>query len=168
MPTLNGRQFRSISAAFTRPNDTTAYNAGDLVANNTAAASVAPMSWIRTGSRPFIVSRIRLHKSAASVTNAQFRVHLFSATPVISTNGDNAAFASVVAGSANWLGSFDGTMLATMNDGAVVNCLPTGPLLRRDYVGDPSTLYGLIEAVGAYTPAAQEVFTATLVTEFDQ
>lgn len=167
MPVINGRQFRSVSATFTRPNDTTPYGAGDLVANNTAAASVVPLSWLTAGSRPFVLSRIRLLKSGATITNAQFRIHLFRSAPVISTTGDNGVFASVVAGAANWLASFDGTMVAAMSDGAAVNCLPTGNTPRRDYVGDPTTLYGLLEAVGAYTPAAQEVFTATLVQEFD-
>jgi len=166
--TLNGRQFRRVSSNFTRPNDTSAYTAGDLVANSTTAASVVPLSWATTGSRPFYISRIRLQKTGAIVTNAQFRIHLYDAAPVVSTTGDNAAFASVVAGVAKWLGSFDGTMVASQSDGAAVNCLPTGNFLRRDYIGDPGTLYGLIEALAAYTPIAEEVFTATPVTEFDQ
>lgn len=165
--TLNGRQFRRISANFTRPADTTAYGAGDLVANSTTAASVVALSWATAGSRPFYIPRIRLQKSAASVTNAQFRVHLFDSAPTVATNGDNSAFASVVSGVAKWLGSFDGTMAASHADGAVVHCLPTGNYRRRDFIGDPGTLYGLIEALAAYTPASEEVFTATLVTEFD-
>lgn len=167
MATINGRQFRSISATFTRPTDTTAYGAGDLIANNTAAASVVPLSWA-IPRRPAIISRIRLLKSTAGLTNPSFRIHLFGAAPTFVTNGDNAAFATVVAtGAAEWLGSFDGVMVAACADGAAVNCLPTGNYLRRDYIGPLSTIYGLIEAVGAYAPGNAEVFTATLVTEFD-
>lgn len=168
MPTLNGRQFRSVSATFTRPGDTTPYNAGDLVANNTAAGSVVPLSWAIVR-RPQFVSRVRLLKSTASVTNAAFRVHLFAAAPTFVSAGDNGAFATVVAtGAANWIASLDGTMAAACADGAIVNCIPTGNIPRRDYIGDVSTLYGLVEALGAYTPGNAEIFTATLVTEFDQ
>jgi hypothetical protein len=167
MPTVNARQFRSISATFTRPNDTTAYGAADLVANSTTAASVVPLSWLTTGSRPFVISRILLRKSTASVTNAAFRIHIFSGLPTIATTGDNAAFATVVTGATTWLGSFDGTMAAAMADGAAVNCLPTGNYARRDCIGAPGTLYGLVEALGAYAPGAQEIFTITLFTEFD-
>lgn len=166
--TANGRQYRRISSSFTRPSDITQYAVGDLVANSVTAASVTPLSWATTGSRPFFIPRIRLQKTKSDVTSAQFRIHLYTASPAVTTTGDNAAYGTDVAGNATWLGSFDGTMVAKHNDGTVVDCLPTQALRRLDYIGDPGTLYGLIEALATYTPASAEVFTATLVMEFDQ
>lgn len=166
-----GAYTMALSTNFTRPNNATAYAAGDLVANNTAAASVAAMSWAaglpEAGGQPyasFYVAGVRLHKSAATLTNAQFRVHLYSATPTFTSSGDNGVYGTVVAtGNANWLGSFDGTMVALHADGASVICVPTDGVIIPMRPG--ATAYGLIEVLAAYAPAAQEVFTAELVLE---
>lgn len=166
--TLNGRQFRRISSNFTRPSDTTQYTAGDLVANSTTAASVTPLSWATTGSRPFYIPRVRLQKSATSVTSASFRLHLFDSAPTVATTGDNGAIPTDVTAVTKWLGSFSGTMVASFADGAAVDLLPTPSFLTRNYIGDPGTLYGLLEATATYTPASAEVFTATVYFEFDQ
>jgi len=165
---LNGRQFRRKSSNFTRPSDTTAYAVGDLIANSVTAASVTPLSWATTGSRPFYIPRIRLQKTGTSVTNASFRIHVYDSSPSVATTGDNGVFASVVTGNTKWLGAFDGTMLTAHADGCVVDCVPPTDFLRRTFIGDPGTLYGLIEAFAAYTPANAEVFTATMYFEFDQ
>jgi hypothetical protein len=168
MAIVNGHRFRSNSATFTRPADATAYTAGDLVANSVTAASVVPLTWL-VAPRPQVYTRIRLHKSTGSVTNAAFRIHLYGASPVVATNGDNAAYATDVANSADWLGSFDGTFLAGHSDGAAINCLPTGNFPRSDYItAMPATAYGLVEALGAYTPGNAEIFIATLFSEFDR
>jgi hypothetical protein len=166
MTTLNGRNYRSVSSATTRPADTTAYASGDLVANSTTAASVTPLSWATAGSRPFTIPYIKLQKSGTSTTNASFRIHIYKASPAVATTGDNGAYATDVANSADWLGSYDGTMVAAHSDGCVVKCVPTEGIIASDYIGDPGTLHGLIEVRGAYTPASGEVFTATMVMEF--
>lgn len=152
------------SVSFTRPSDTTAYAAGDLVANSTTAASVVPLTWNTSSpSGAFKIMGVRLLKTAASVTNAQFRVHLYSATPTIATAGDNSAFASNVSGNAGWLGSFDGTMVASHADGAAVVCLPTLQVPSR--VAEGAALFGLVVALAAYTPASAEVFTVVPIFE---
>lgn len=165
---------------FTRPTDTTQYAVGDLIANNTAAASVVPLSWkvgtaegnvASQGTKSFYVTGIRLHKSDKDITSAQFRVHLYKAIPTFTSAGDNGAFSTVVAtGNANWLGSFDGTMVASHADGDSVICVPTEGLVAPQLIGgkDPSSevvVWGLIEALATYTPASAEVFTAELLVE---
>lgn len=166
--TANGRQFRQVSANFTRPSDTTAYASGDLVANSVTAASVTALSWTTTGSRPFVIPAIRLQKTGTSLSNASFRLHLYTEAPTVSTTGDNAAYASDVNSNAKWVDSYSGTMAAGHNDGCVMICPPDSLILRPVYFGDATTLYGLIEARAAYTPASAEVFTATLYLEFAQ
>ena len=169
MATKNGLGFRSITATFTRPSDTNVYASGDLVANSTTAASVVPMSWVVPGKPVFQVPAIRLQKSGATVTNAQFRIHLFlTTTPTIATTGDNAAFASVVTGFGSWFGAYDGTMLG-LADGGVCDCVPISGVIRPDLIATPGDLiYGLVEARAAYTPASAEVFVATLIQEFER
>lgn len=147
------------SANFTRPSNTTQYAVGDLVANNTTAGSVTPLSWtvgvFDHGS--LFIRRVNLKKSATSVTSASFRLHLYTSSPTV-TNGDNSAWVSTHSG---YIGSMDVTVdkafSATSGGigvpliGAEINVYPT-----------TNTLYGLLEARATYTPASAEVFTAVL------
>lgn len=152
------------SVSFTRPTDTTAYAEGDLVANSTTAASVVVPTWNTSSpSGAFKIMGVRLLKSTALVTNAQFRVHLYSAIPTIATAGDNSAFASNVSGRAGWLGSFDGTMVASHADGCGVVCLPTLQVPSR--VAEAAALFGLVVALAAYAPGSGEVFTVVPLLE---
>src|SRR3954463_6133443 len=98
-------QIYNPSASFTRPPDTIAYAAGDLVANSTSNGAVTPLSWTLQSSNiigPCSIYRARLAKSALSVALAAFRLHLYAALPTV-TNGDNGAFQSTQ--SANYVGS---------------------------------------------------------------
>jgi hypothetical protein len=152
------------SANFTRPSDTTAYASGDLVANSTTAGSVTPLSWTApryaTGSGQ--IKRVRLSKSNTTTTNAQFRVHFYTSSPTIA-NGDNAAWSTSLSG---YLGSVDCDMTGTsgrvFTDAAGVVGVPAvGTEITFD-LSSGSTIYGLVEARAAYTPANAEVFTCVL------
>jgi hypothetical protein len=147
---------------FTRPADTTAYASGDLVANNVTAGSVVPLSFA-AGPAGFgangAVKRVRLRKSGTGVTGASFRLHLYTASPTVA-NGDNGVWST--SGSATYLGFIDVTVDKAMTDGAVgVGALAAGNEMNFS-TGTTPTLYGLLEARGAYTPASAEVFNATL------
>src|SRR5689334_10112995 len=73
-----GGHIAVAAASFTRPADTTAYASGDLVANNTSAGSVTPMTFAaaRAADKGFMVRRARMKKSTTGTTGAQFRLHL--------------------------------------------------------------------------------------------
>ncbi len=148
------------SAAFTRPNDTTAYASGDLVANSTTAASVVPISFADTtrnvgGSGA--IRRARIFKSSVGITTASFRLHLYSSLPV-PANGDNAAWSTPRSG---YLGALDGTMATAFTDAAQCIAVPVDGTEITYHAGG-ATLYGLLEARSAYTPVAQETFTVEL------
>lgn len=161
-----------LSDAFTRPADTTAYAAGDLVANSTTAAEVVALKFrlnaLKAGA--FIAKRARLRKSGATITAAAFRLHLFSAAPTFGTSGDNGAISANTTGIASWLGSIDVIAMAALADGAIgegaptseINAEITAPSVRGD---DSAVIYGILEAGQAYTPASAEVFTVTLLGE---
>lgn len=164
------------SYSFTRPGNTTQYAAGDLVANNTSAASVVAMSWDigsaeNDGRRSIYLPGIRLHKSDKDLVSASFKVHIYKATPTFTSAGDNGVFSTVVAtGNAHWLGSYSGTFAASHADGDSVVLTPDSGvvnplLLSEQVVASPVRIYGLIEALGTYTPADSEVFTAELLLE---
>jgi len=152
------------SGNFTRPNDTNAYASGDLVANNTTAGSVVPVSLTvgRFAAAFGRIKRVRLMKSNATLTNAQFRVHFYTASPT-AANGDNGAWST--SQSATYLGSVDITQDKAFTDGAVGVSATTDMFFRA--AAGVQTIFALLEARAAYTPAANEVFTITAEIEQD-
>ena len=151
---------KALSASFTRPNDTTAYTSGDLVANSTTAGSVSPMSFAlaNPAAGQTTVKRVRLLKSGTTATNGAFRVHFYGASPTVA-NGDNGAWSSNKA--ANYYGSIDVTVVA-FSDGCAAAGAATAGAEVEVILSSGSTFYCLLEARGAYTPAAEEVFTLTV------
>jgi hypothetical protein len=150
------------TASFTRPNDTTAYASGDLVANSTTAGSVTPLTFTNIA-RPMhgsgLIRSCSIRKTGTSTTNASFRVHFFSASPTVS-NGDNGALTGNLF--ATYLGGCDVTIDRAFADGSFGKGLPViGTEVEFELGKGNTTLYALLEARAAYTPTAQEVFTVT-------
>lgn len=154
------------TSAFTRPNDTTQYSQNDLVADNTTAGSVTPLIFIPPA-QGFKLWRVNLLKSSTTVTNATFRLHLYKDSPTCA-NGDNGAWSTTVSG---YLGFVDivGTSPAFTDDasasGVWINNSVFAPLFL---VADTDRkIYGLLQNTTAtgYVPAAQEVFTVSLIGE---
>lgn len=152
-----------VSANFTRPADTTAYASGDTVANSTTAGSVTPLTFsnvVRTAGGGGMVRRVKLRKSGTSITNASFRLYLFSATQT-SAAGDNAALS--LPGIADYLGSFEIVMDRAFTDGACGIGIPAvGSEISLDIPSTGTTIYGFLEARAAYAPGNAEVFTVEL------
>lgn len=155
-------QIFNPSANFTRPADTTAYASGDLVANSTTAGSVTPLTFTlgnSFGAGQFRLTRARIIKSGTTATNATFRLHLYEASPV-PTNGDNGAWLTTKA--ANYLGNIDMAAMFAFSDGcASFGAAAAGSELMLK-LSAGATVYGLLEARAAYTPASGEVFTVIL------
>lgn len=163
---LTGTALSQPSASFTRPANTTAYAAGQLMANSTTAASVVVPSFTRfSKSGSYYPVGVILQKSGSSATNASFRVHLYNTQPTISTTGDGGTYNSVVNGNAGWLGSYDGTMVASHADGCSVTCTPTEGLIDGYADGQNPTVWALVEVRGAYTPTSGEIITLRLLVE---
>lgn len=167
-PTSGGGAALSVSASglrvvgttVTRPADTTAYAAGDLIANSTTAGFVTPITFAGVGSSGTITKwRLRTNR-AASGTGWVARLHLYRAVPTPS-NGDNGAWLTNKA--ADWIGSLDAVMDTQFTDGAAGNgTARVGPGITYDLGSATDTLYGLLETRSAYTPASGETFTPDL------
>lgn len=153
-------------SSFTRPANTTAYAQNDIVADNTTAASITPLSWgVGAVGAAGIIRGVRLYKSGTTVTNGSFRIFLFTATPGTPTNGDNGAFG--VASAADYLD----LVAVDLSSGALAGGT-TGASKRSAAVAIPfrlpstaDKLYGLIDVQAAYTPASGETFRVTLEIE---
>lgn len=151
-------QLVAATATLTRPADTTAYESGDLVAISTTAGSVTPLQFDVSARGQGVIRRARITKSGTGVANCTLRLHLYTAAPTVA-NGDNAAWSSTQR--ATYLGAFDVAVDKAMSDGAAGH---GAPLVGAEIAYGPSvsTLYGLLEARGAYTPASAETFLVTL------
>jgi hypothetical protein len=144
------------TASFVRPANITAYASGQLVANSTTAGSVVPMTFaIRNENIGSTIRRVRMRKSSTGVSGSSFRVHLYNQAPTV-TNGDGGVWLSTTSG---YVGSFDVTIDKAFSDGAggagVVNN-------GVDMIAMFGTMYGLVEARGAYTPVSGETITVEL------
>jgi hypothetical protein len=166
-----GKFVTTTAPTMTRPANTTQYTAGDLVANNATVGSVVPLAFSRNRLQGRNSGRIlggAMRKSAATVTVATFRLHLFSAAPTPATNGDNGAI--LVSSLANYLGFMDFDFTTTGNNGNIIG----GAILKRNTalaaplhfsLTGSGGLFGLIEATGAYAPASGETFDVALDVE---
>lgn len=155
---------RNMTGSFTRPSDTTAYASGDLVANSTTAGSVTPVEIRHIGNKPSgtaIIRRVILRKSGTSTTNASFRVHLYRTSSITCANGDNGAWSTNAI--ADYIGAFDATVDRAFTDGAFGAAVPVvGSEFLIKFSGGVQSVYALVEARAAYTPASAEVFTIGL------
>jgi hypothetical protein len=155
------------SASFTRPADTTAYAVGDQVNNNTVAASVAPLVFTAAGSNggTGMVRKGRIRKTsigAGALTNASFRLHLFTIAPTTAAGGDNSAFTNV-SGLAGYAGALDITVDRLLGDGSVGSGgAHTGPEINYQCAAGDTKLYGLLEALATYVPTSAETFNVDL------
>lgn len=156
---MSNRTFAVESASFTRPANTTAYASGDLVANDTTAGSVVPLTLpvARAKNIRGSIKRVRVKKSGTSTTNAAFRVHFFNVLPVVA-NGDNGVFAPVALRSYGYMGYADVTVgVAGGTSGAAgVGAPAVGADIVFEPVAGTRNIYALVEARGAYTPESGE------------
>ena len=152
---------RNMTGSFTRPSNTDPYTSGDLVANSVTAGSVTAVEIRHIGNRPAgtaIIRRANVRKSGTSVTNAAFRVHLYRVSTITCANGDNGAWSTNQV--ANYIGAFDVTSMRAFTDGAYGAGVPLNgseSMVKLDAA--VQSVWALIEARGAYTPASAEVFT---------
>lgn len=159
----------TTSSTITRPNNTTAYVAGQLIANSTSAstvnASIVSGTYTVAAARgndiQGCITSVGLIKSGTSLSNAIYRVHLYSSQPTVS-NGDGAAWLTAKAG---YLGFFDITCTKVFTDGAIgygVLGGGAGGIMSFLPVAGTANVFFLIEAAAAYTPVANETFSVVL------
>jgi hypothetical protein len=147
--------YSRVSATFTRPNDTTAYAASDVVCNSTSAPAVLTFSGMARsmgGSGRILTARHT--KNSTTTTGASYRLWLYRTTPT--PINDNAQFPLLYANRANRLGfiDFSHTTGGTGSDSTSAMVTFAG----IDYLCDSASmdLFGILIVTAAYTPASQE------------
>lgn len=157
------------SVSFTRPSDTTAYTANDLVGISTSVVAgnspSIPDAVYADWGDGFRFDRVRLYKSNKSTTNASFRVHIFSSQPTwdVGDNGAGGAITALaIADMSSHVGYVDITMdRASATAGAYGMANPSsGAITVKPASG--TAIYVAVQATAAYTPVSGEVFTVAL------
>ena len=140
------------SASFTRPADTTAYAALDVVSNSTTAPEVLTFTNVgRIAGASGLIVAARHTKNNTTISG--FRLHLWK-TAVTAIN-DNAPFTLLYANRTNEVGYIDFNHVTggTGSDASTAQTTFTG----LPYVcGASSSLFGILVATVGYTPASAE------------
>jgi hypothetical protein len=167
MTTASAAYFATQS--FTRPDNTTAYDASDLIgawdvaiiAN--AGDAIIELPNIGPAGGVILMRKMKLKIEELAVPSGMtsFKVHLFNASPTAIL--DNAAFVGVVlADKSKYLGYV--TLGSATDMGAQLEAKATE--INEEYrLADGSTsLFALIETVGGFTPAGLTVFTIEAIS----
>jgi hypothetical protein len=143
------------TASFTRPSDTTAYAAQDIVCNSTSAPVVLTFSGAgRANGGSGIILAARHLKSSTTTTGATYRLHLYKVAPT--AINDNAPFTLLYANRANRIGFIDFSHAAAGTGSDATNALTTFANLPFVCDSAASALYGLLVVTSAYTPTSGE------------
>lgn len=157
---ISGKAYRS-AVTITRPSDTTAYTAGDVV-GDTGGSAIITLSNVGPSGGWVLVQSARLMIGLSAVTSGMtgFRLHFYTASPT--AIADNAAFDLVSGDVDDYAGYID---LPTPQDfGSTI-------VAQSDYLGtliklaDGSTsLYAQLQTKGAFTPASATEYDLRVLT----
>jgi hypothetical protein len=149
------------TVSFTRPTNTTAYTALDVIGINNAGSpgsAIHTFSAIgRTGGSIQITSAdITIALTAIPSGMTSFRLHLYMASPTAIL--DNAAFSAASGDRTNYRGSIDFTV-AAIGGGFLY--------ATADYIGKAlklttDSLFGVLVTNGAFTPTSGEAYQLIL------
>lgn len=158
----------SVSQEKTRPGDTTAYAALDVVADSTSSPTVFTF----TGAARVVGGAGYITKAQLATdqkTNvARFRLHLFNAAPT--AINDNSPFLTLYANKASYVGYIDfpaaTTEDATNSTQAIAQAVSGSATLPLPFVaGADANLYGILETLDVFTPANGQKVNVKLVTD---
>jgi hypothetical protein len=171
---LNVVKRTRINATFTRPSDTTAYTAGDVVGPVTTPALQTLSGAARANGGSGVITQVQLVTNLATVTNGTFRVYFFNTS--FTPQADNAAATGVYTNSAGLQGYVDLPVLTNdaAGSGAAITRVDAkvaggddGVPLPFECAAGNSALYALIVATGAYVPASAQTFRLQIAVEQD-
>lgn len=158
-----------VGVEFTRPSDTTAYAARDVVCNSTSSPSVITFAdFARVNQGSGIIIRARLFTDKKDVT-AQFRLHLFHTAPT--AINDNSPYTLLYVNAANRIGQIDFPAMGSedpTNSTASAAIRPAAdgssgpPNLWYQAASGSRAIYGVLETLSAFTPASGQKFYVQL------
>jgi len=148
-----------VAVSITRPNDTSAYTAGDVVGSATGSTAALTFTAVGANGSAVMVTSVELEIDISAVPSGMtsFTLYLYNVTPP-SAYGDNAAWDLPSGDRASFLGSIS---LGTPVDlGSTLYVRQTGVNTQIKLSG--TSVFAYLVTNGGYTPAAQSVFKVTL------
>lgn len=150
------------TASFSRPANTTAYADGDGVSDDATTPTAATFKIpdvARTNGMGGEITDIYLHKDDQDTTNADFTVYLFDTLPAVAGFNDNAAIAITDAEFQNCIGFVVFGNADAENVVTGDNWHKSNLNIRYRCAAADNSLYFVVVARAAYTPASGETFT---------
>ena len=150
---------KSSSVSKTRPNNTTPYTALDVVGTD-AATNIEFTNVASVAGASIIINRVGLRIDVASIPSGMsgFRLHLYSSAPT--AIADNAAYNLPSGDRAKYLGYIDIDTPIDMGDTLYVEMKNVG--LNCTLGNGSTSIFGILQTLGAYPPTAETVKTVTL------
>ena len=144
----------SASSSQARPDNATPYTAGDVVGAAITNRSFAPINSSINAGHIVITGAWLKYKAAGIISGmTTWRLHLYNAAP---TNiADNAAYNMATADESKYLGYIEFPALEDLGDNLWRHVDNLN--LKRKLAAASTTIYGLLETVGGFTPAANTV-----------
>lgn len=163
---VGGRILRA-STEFTRPADTTAYTAGDVVSNSTSGSTLISLAnVVRVNAGTGYIVRASVTTDKKSIT-PRIRVHLFNASdPTVAA--DNAAWRESYADASKRVGYFDLPAMTTGTDTTNSDMSRSmDNTIRFPIVAAAATttIYALLETLDAFTPNSGQKFLLSLTMD---
>ena len=148
--TVDGRAYRS-TVTITRPSNTTAYTAGDVV-GDTGGSAILTLSTIGPSGGYILIQSAALIFSDSSVPSGMgaFRIHLYNASPT--AIADNAPFDLVSGDRASYMGYIEFNAPQDLGSTIYTQLDYPGRLIKL--AAASTTLYAEIETRNAYTPVS--------------
>lgn len=148
--TVDGRAYRS-TVSITRPSNTTAYAAGDVV-GSTGGSAILTLSSIGPSGGFVLIQSAALIFSDSSVPSGMgaFRIHFYNASPT--AIADNAPFDLVSGDRALYIGYID--LSAPQDFGSTIYAQVDYPGRLIKLAAASTSLFVEIETRGAYTPVS--------------
>jgi hypothetical protein len=160
--TVDGKAYLA-SVDITRPANTTAYSAGDVIGTGSGDAAIITLSTIGPSGGYVMVQSIELVLGIASLPTGMtsFRVHFYNDKPAAAA--DNSVFDLASGDRAKYLGYVDLPTPVDLGATLYTQADYSGRLLKL--ASATTALYAEVQTVGGFTPANNsEVYTLRVKT----
>lgn len=149
----------SAAVSQTRPNDTSAYTANDVLGTATGSTAALTFAIAPSGGGEVMITSAALEEDATAVISGEvgYRLHLYNVTPP-SALGDNAAWDLPSGDRASYLGYID--LGQPVDLGSTLYIESNG--INKQIKAASGNVYGYLVTLGGFTPAAQSVKVITL------
>lgn len=152
---VSGKIAAIVENEHTRPNDTNAYTANDVINNATSSATNQSLTNVATENAGSGYMTVVLETDSTAITPS-VRIHFYDAAPATAKN-DNAAWVLVYADKSKYLGYID---MPALNGGVA-----SGQFKSYKAASASRTLYYELQTLTAFTPVAQSKWNVRVIPD---